>query len=614
MNNPVAAAPAAADSNEPKSVWRRRLVRYGLPMAVLAFIGLAALPYMASPFVESTAEEALRSALGATGEVDGLSIRWFGGVDVGAGRFERPDASLELSWRSIRSDVSVTDALPGSRLKAGTELIVDGLRCVIRQRAVGDEDPEAPRIDAPGATAPETVEHLLRLPSIRLTDAEIHWYGRDQEIHLKSVQLHSGAPVNVALGSKLAAGLGLEEAAHPTLTLVAEHRKGDERWAGAVDLASTLGPGNQSDRLSGSLVLRLEGLEGQVPARVRDDGTSTRAIRLHPSALEVEVDAKDLIPKNLAKRSEAGWPLDPNALLGLTSSFSLQLAGLEYGDLRVEDVLSSGSLRDARLEFAVERSRINDGSVTARATLDREAWQTAWDANEILTTREVIDGLSYISPIFAMARSSPAPLDCRVGFTANLSGTTDLLNPLSRLSGDGDLRTSEASFAVPAEFAPLVALLSEKDQRHLRLAPFRQPFEIRDGKILNRGFEVTTREAAALVEGFTTTDGTLAHEILLDRAVAGALGKNAGKDWARVTEALAQHPIRLEGTVRAPRVVMPELLRADKLVPSLIDAGLDLLDPRKGTDDAPKPSPEEAIDGAIERGLDSLLKKKKKRD
>ncbi|MGE3163553.1 MAG: hypothetical protein AB7O52_01455 [Planctomycetota bacterium] len=581
----------------------------------VAAIGLALLPHFASPYVESTAEEALRDALGATGELDGVVVRWFGGVDVGAGRFERPDKSLEISWRSVRSDVSVTDALAASRIHAGSELVIDGLRVVYRPAAPAEEPQSATDEVSPTEPRPAAAEpQLLRLPSVRLLDAEFHWLAAGRELHLEEIQFHSGAPVDVALGSNFAAGLGLEEVARPTVTLQATHTEGDARWSSFIDLSATVGPGSRSDRLSGSIALQLRDMAGTLPSRPRADGTATRAVTLEPSRLDLDASVADFVPRAEAQES-AGWPLDLEALASLTSGFTLVVPALAIGDLQVSDLAGSGSVRESRAELRIERSQLNGGSVSGSAALDRDAWQTTIHAAEILTTRDVIHGLSYISPLFAMARRSPAQLDCRIGFDADFSGATTLVEPLERLTATGELRTSDASFAVPAEFEPFVALLSAKDRKHLHLAGVRQPFEIREGKILNRGFELTTSEASALIEGFTSIGGELTHRVQIDRAVGKLLDGKGGRDWAPVAAALAKQPVRIEGTIAEPRIILPELLRADTLVPSLLDAGLEVLDRETRKPDAgeTKQSPEELLDKAIDKGLDSLFKKKRKK-
>ncbi|MEM7168429.1 MAG: hypothetical protein AAF581_23485 [Planctomycetota bacterium] len=606
---PEPARASESDTAKPrKKRWRRRLLIAG---GVLLLI-VALLPSLAGPFLRGTVERVLSEQLEMKGQVGGLSLGWFSGVTLTDVDF-RSDTQV-IACQTATSDVSVADYLfSGKRWSVGDDLTIVGLRLTLDLREDASPTPPDPPAEetAPGTETQPPL--LLRLPRIVLRDLEFQ------------MRTDSGA-LNVVAGE-----LGTWDTTHLTIDdgVLFEDPVALSCHADTADQ----GRGSHLQALATTATAATE----QSPVRVRwTSGDGSTEFWSEGVKLDVQSDGQQLSAQLYA------WP--SRLRMGTTASDSTtsgdwlathvldvrthsipagefdKLGSLATGELIVHllaqlEVLGSGAFEDTQLHsisanIVGDGSRcngsfegeINAGTINGKGTLFPERWKLQTRAHDVQTSRQLIDTLALISPFFVLAKQSPAQPRVLIGCDADFEGRFDA--PQDSLTGTGTLRTSPGDLQIAEGWESLIALIEkERKGKPVLFRAMEQAFEISDGKILNRGFELATDQGSMLVEGYTTLSGELFHDLHVDKVLAKELGdKRDRPEYQILADALEQQSVKLRGSVSDPKLELPAVLTSPG---SVIQ---EILKPGGAGQEAIK----KGLDDLLQKGLDDLFKKEKK--
>ena len=283
------------------------------------------------------------------------------------------------------------------------------------------------------------------------------------------------------------------------------------------------------------------------------DGVTTTRLDLKNAKVRLELRGSEL--------SINPVKFEPEELLAqLEGPIEVTAESIVAPDVNVGNARLHGEAKDGRIDLTLDRTEFNDGTVEGTVAVHDGRWSTNLTAKDVVTSGELVDMLAHVSPVFVYIDRLPAELKCRVGTQGTqLSGTLD--DPTGSLTGTGNIAISAGRIRVPPELSPLLGLLREEDRKKLDFKPFLQPFDVADGKVLNRGFNLASGASSFIVEGYTTVTGDLNHTVRLDKIVRRELEDRVGKRELAAIEMLANDPLILQGTVAEPELILPETLR-----------------------------------------------------
>lgn len=242
-------------------------------------------------------------------------------------------------------------------------------------------------------------------------------------------------------------------------------------------------------------------------------------------------------------------------------TMSMTAAEVLYDNLRLREVKGNMVLRDGVLRFSDASMKMLEGLVSMNGTYDpRNLLEPKFDFGlniNGLSIPRAFDAFNTVKAFAPIAQHTNGNFNSTLNFSGTLG--QDMMPILSSLNAKGLFRITEASFNNPALVQSITSLTRLQDSDAWQFRNLNIPFEINNGIMDVRPFDVRLWDYQANVQGSTGFDGSINYLINM-QVPAGKLGSQANALLATISgtqadaSTLIPVALNLGGTYSSPKI------------------------------------------------------------
>ena len=328
-----------------------------------------------------------------------------------------------------------------------------------------------------------------------------------------------------------------------------------------------------------------EGSPSKIAFNLKGDGITYRdkEIKAGPFSLEGEGGA------------------DPaKGISGLHTVLTLKGIGAVLGENVIKDVLARLSLKEGGLDARLEKAVVNGGPAQGEVSIKLGGKSIPMKASLHLdgasVNASIAPVLAYFIPFAVTPKdallSGKAGIDTKIAGEIPLSGGLSIRRILESAKGEGKLALQGLSFQGSPALKQVLSAF--RHQGGYFFKGLSTNFRLDGGRIIQKEIDIPHGGSKIRISGFTDLAGNLDYTF----DFSDLLKKN--KKGKRLLALLGGNavPLKLKGTIFSPK---PEIKPLD--LKSLLGAGQEALREKAG----------KALEKGIQKGLQNLFKKKKKR-